>query len=49
VLAAADQHQAGGFFVDERYDRRLLAHGGGSGAYGSAWIVDGGAYRFARA
>jgi CubicO group peptidase (beta-lactamase class C family) len=40
LLTAADQHQAGGFFVDERYGRRLLAHGGGSGAYGSAWIVD---------
>jgi CubicO group peptidase (beta-lactamase class C family) len=40
VLAAADQHPAGGFFLDFRYGRPLLAHGGGSGAYGSAWIVD---------
>ena len=40
VLPASDQHPAGGFFVDDRYGRRLMAHGGGSGAYGSAWIVD---------
>ncbi len=40
VLPASDQHPAGGFFLDDRYGRRLLAHGGGSGAYGSAWVVD---------
>jgi CubicO group peptidase (beta-lactamase class C family) len=40
VLAGTDQHPAGGFFLDLRYGRPLLAHGGGHGAYGSAWIVD---------
>ncbi len=40
VLVGADQHPAGGFFLDLRYGRPLLAHGGGHGAYGSAWIVD---------
>jgi CubicO group peptidase (beta-lactamase class C family) len=40
ALVAAGQHPAGGFNVDDRYGRRLLAHGGGHGAFGSAWIVD---------
>ncbi len=40
LATGAGQHPGGGFFVDDRYGRRLLAHGGGQGAYGSAWIVD---------
>jgi hypothetical protein len=41
LAAGAGQHPGGGFFVDDRYGRRLLAHGGGGdGAHGSAWVVD---------
>ncbi|HEY7070083.1 MAG TPA: serine hydrolase domain-containing protein [Acidimicrobiales bacterium] len=41
LAAGAGQHLGGGFFVDDRYGRRLLAHGGGGeGGHGSAWVVD---------
>lgn len=41
LAAGAGQHPGGGFFVDDRYGRRLLAHGGGGdGGHGSAWVVD---------
>jgi len=40
LAAGAGQHPGGGFFVDDRYGRRLLAHGGGDGGHGSAWVVD---------
>ena len=41
LAAGAGQHPGGGFFVDDRYGTRLLAHGGGGeGGHGSAWVVD---------